>query len=156
MSETRRVLVVDDQLGDIQWVIDLLEYHGFAVDVESNEVAARRRLERVKESTLSYALAIFDIMLGTQNMEELVVIDPEILDDSKDTGVRLCQYARKELQIPSSTLPIVCISARDDDPELRYALRKLNIPLLSRTPQSVGESLRQYIEEHLLPPEGRR
>lgn len=151
MSDGGKVLIVDDQIGDIRWVIDLLSHYRYSVDVETNEEAARRRLDMVSRSEVSYVLAIIDIMVATRDMEDLVEIDEEFLEESKDTGVRLCEYARKNLQIPPSKLPIVCFSARDDDPELRHALSKLRIPLFSRTPQSVGESLRDYIDKNLKP-----
>ena len=151
MSDARKVLIVDDQIGDIGWAMDLLRHYGYLIDVATNEEAACRRLEKVSRSELSYSLAIFDIMVATRDMEDLVEIDEQFLEESRDTGVRLCQYVRTELQIPASMLPIVCISARDDDSELRYTLRKLGIPLFSRTPQNTEESLRHYIDKHLAP-----
>ena len=85
MSDARRVLIVDDQIGDIGWAIDLLRHHGYAVDIETNEVSARRRLKEMSRSEVSYALAIFDIMVATRDMEDLVDIDEQFLEESRDS-----------------------------------------------------------------------
>ncbi len=153
MSSSNGILLVDDHIGDISWLVDLLEARGYEVDQVTNEDAARRRLEGVKESLekgrATYVLAIVDIMVSTRDIMDLVKLTEEFYAESKDTGIRLCQYARDELKISAEHLPIVCISARADLENFKPQLDRLRISLFSRTPQTSGESIRDYLEENL-------
>lgn len=148
MKATAKVLLVDDHIGDIRWLIDFLEWRGYEVDQITNEEAARRQLEAVKEGSSSYALAIIDIMVSIKDIMDLVEPNERFYEQSRDTGIRLCHYARKELGLSAERLPIVCISARDDD-EVKRSLEELDVPLFSRTPQAVEDSIREYITDAL-------
>ncbi len=148
-----RILLVDDHIGDISWLVDLLEARGYEVEQVTNEEAARRVLEGVKErlaegQTAGYGLAVVDIMVSIKDIMDLVDLDEKFYEQSKDTGVRLCRYARDELEISADDLPIVCISARADQEEFKPQLDQLGIPLFSRTPQNPEESIRSYIEDN--------
>jgi len=148
MASTK-VLIVDDHIGDITWLVDFLEDRGYTTDHDTNEMAARRRLEQIRNGDLEYAHAIVDIMVSIDDITELMELDEKFYRDSRDTGLRLCQYARKELKISKTVLPIVCLSAAADREEIRSGLKELNIELYSRAPQSKDEDIREYLIENL-------
>lgn len=145
----QKVLIVDDQPADITWLLDILESKGYAYEIASHEEKARELLQEVKRGEVHYALAIFDVMVAIRDMRSLVRLDPTLLKESTDTGVRLCYFARKELKISPKTLPIVCISARPDRDQFLSRLKKLKVPLFSRIPEGGERSIRDYIDEKL-------
>lgn len=142
------VLLVDDHPDDIGWVFDLLEKRGYNVDTATNEEAAKGLLKAVKSEQKNYALAIVDVMVSVKDIMDLVELTDDYFELSRQTGVRLCRYAREELGIGPDKLPIVCISARDSD-EVRTPLRALGVPLYNRMAPSREESIREYIRENL-------
>lgn len=146
-----KVLLIDDHVGDISWLIDFLEARGYQVDQETNEVDARAKLESVKEGESAYNLAIIDIMVSIMDIMDLVDLDDDYFEKSRETGLRLCRYARKELGISEVQLPIVCISAATDREEIQKGLEELGVPLYSRVPQAPENSIRNFLEQHLLP-----
>jgi CheY-like chemotaxis protein len=146
------VLLVDDHVGDITWLMDYLEFQGYEIAHVTNEEAARKKLEAVKARKTCYSLAIIDIMVSVKDIMDLVKVSDGLYEDSQRTGIRLCKYARRELGIPAEELPIVCISARADDEEFQEALGELGIKLFSRVPQTAEESLREYLKENLPKP----
>lgn len=154
MSAPPRVFIVDDQIGDLLWLVDLLRQRGYEERVATNEEAAKRHLVEIQQGRESYALAIFDVMVATKDLADLVKLDSGLDDrffeDSRNTGIRLCSYARKELGISESQLPIVCITVREDD-EVKTALRKLGIQLFNRAPSSKRDSIRRFLERKLTP-----
>ncbi|MCP3961827.1 MAG: response regulator transcription factor [bacterium] len=147
MSSPPKILLVDDHLGDIRPLIHHLEWLGYGIDHVANEEAARRALEAVSADDTAYALAIIDIMVSTKDIMDLVDLDASFLEDSQDTGIRLCEYAREQLGISEEHLPIICISARNDD-AARDALDALGIPLYGRVPKPDG-SILQYFDSNL-------
>lgn len=149
MSENPSVLVVDDQVGDIEWLLDRVLDRGYEIVVATNERAARKRLDAIKKGDESYALAIVDVMVAIMDLTELVDLDEEFFVESRDTGIRLCQYARQELGISEGELPIVSLTVRDD-PEVRAAMEELGIPLVGREPGGgPADLLDEYLERHL-------
>lgn len=144
-----RVLIIDDHIGDITWLVDYLEDRGYGVDQDTNEVAARQRLALIKEGKAAYTLAIIDIMVSIMDIMEIVELDDDFYEESRNTGLRLCQYARNELGIHEKTLPIVCISAAADREDIKAGLDELKIRLFSRVPQAPEESIREYLEREL-------
>ena len=144
-----RVLLVDDHIGDITWLVDLLESRGYEVDNVTDEETARGRLEAVKEGRASYALAVIDIMVSIQDIRKLAALDEEFFRESKRTGIRLCELARRRLRLSESDLPIVCISARSDHEEIIKPLDELGVRVFSRVPQSREDSIRGYLEQKL-------
>ncbi len=153
MTSEARVLLVDDHIGDVTWLVDFLEDRGYNVDQVTNEEAARRKLEAVKAAVKAgqetYVLAIIDIMVSIKDIMDLVNLDEKFFEESRETGIRLCAYAREELALEPDDLPIVCISARSDHEEIRKPLGQLGIRLFSRVPQSREESIREYLKERL-------
>jgi CheY-like chemotaxis protein len=145
MSKTS-VLLVDDRIGDITWLIDLLESYSSSIDLVSNEVDARERFSRFEKGSVFYRLAIVDIMVSVKSVMDLVQLDESFYAESSKTGLRLCSYAREELGICKKALPIVCISARADDEDIRQELERLGVPLYSRVPQSSEDDLGGYID----------
>jgi CheY-like chemotaxis protein len=146
MSE--RVLIVDDQIGDLVWLLDLVRNRGYEVVVATNEEAAQERFKAVKAGTESYSLAIVDVMVAVKDLARLAALDDQFFEDSRNTGIRLCQLARRELGITDGELPIVCLTAREDD-EVRDAMRELDIPLFHRAEYSSSDSIRGFVEEKL-------
>lgn len=150
MTESPSVLVVDDQIGDLRWLLDLIRNRGHNVVVATNEEAARRKLEEVKEGTATYKLAVIDVMVAIKDLMDLATLDEQFFESSRDTGIRLCQYAREELRLSNKVLPIACLTVRDDD-EVKSAMSRLKIPLFNRAPYNPSESIRDFIEARLTP-----
>ena len=146
-TEARACRLVDDHLGDIRPLIQRLEWLGYSIDHFANEEAARGALETVSVGAATYALAIIDIMVSTKDIMDLVDLDASFFENSQDTGIRLCEYARVVLGISDQQLPIICISARSDD-NVKNALGALGISLYSRVPKP-DESIREYLDANL-------
>jgi len=150
MTERPSVLIVDDQVGDLVWLIDLIQNRGYEIVFATNEEAAAERVRAVKGRTETYMLAIVDVMIAIKDLSKLTSLNHEFFENSRDTGIRLCRLARRELGISRGQLPIVCLTVRDDE-EVRNAMRELEIPLFNRAPGSATDSIRGYIEKNLPP-----
>lgn len=148
MTSSSRVLIVDDQVGDISWLIDLIQDRGYLVVLATNEEAAMKQLDAVRQGHASYALAVIDVMVALKDLSDLVTLDDEVLAASRDTGIRLCQIARRDLGLSEFNLPIVCLTVREDN-EVKAAMRDLGIPLFNRAPYGPEESIREFIDTHL-------
>jgi CheY-like chemotaxis protein len=149
MNKGPSVLIVDDQVGDIGWLIDLIQSRGYMVVLATNEEAAMKQLDSVKQGKVSYALAIVDVMVAIMDLMDLIALEDKFLADSlkksEDTGIRLCEYARETLGLSEKELPIICITIRED-PDVREAMKRLGIRLFNRA--SYGkDSIRQFIED---------
>jgi hypothetical protein len=151
-----RVLIVDDQVGEIVWLLDELRLRGCETVVVSDEDGARRHLKAVGDGRESYRAAIFDVMVAVKDLWELIDlgedVDEDFFADSRDTGIRLCRYARGELGLTAEELPIACLTVRDDS-AIHQAMDELDIPLYHRIPESWGESIETFLDRHL-PPRG--
>lgn len=148
MTSAPSVLIVDDQIGDIGWLIDLIQSLGYLMVLATNEEAARKHLQEVKQGKASYALAVVDVMVAIKDLVDLMSLDDKFFEDSRDTGIRLCRYARRELGLSPKELPIVCITVRDDQ-EVRTAMKDLGIRLFNRAPYGQEDSIRDYVEANL-------
>ena len=148
MNETPRVLIVDDQIGDLLWLIDLIQNRGHDVVVATNEEAARERLRAVKAGKESYTLAVVDVMVAVKDLTRIAALDEQFFEDSRNSGIRLCQLAREGLGISSGQLPIACLTAREDE-EVKNAMESLSIPLYHRAEYSSADSIRGFIEQYL-------
>lgn len=153
-QESRQVLIIDDQLGEILWLLDRLRHRGYETVVATNEEAGRRQLEAVKDGRERYAAAIIDVMVAIKDLEDLLAedeeLDDEFFEESTDTGIRLCRYARRDLSLSADDLPIACLTVREDD-EVKEAMKGLGIPLYNRIPQDPSESIVGFLEQHLPP-----
>ena len=147
-GERPQVLIIDDQLGEILWLLLIIKSYGFDPIVATNEKAARAHLAAIADGRESYALAIIDVMVALRDLEDLIDLDEDFLEESTDTGIRLCRYARQELGIAEAQLPIGCLTVRDDD-DVKEAMSELAIPLFHRVPQHSAESIRSFLEQHL-------
>lgn len=148
MSEPARVLIIEDQIGDVLWLVDLIRSRGYEVVLATNEQAARKLLEAVSREQASYALAIVDVAVAIQDLQDLISFDEQFFESSLSTGIRLCRYARRDLGLSPQRIPIACLTVRDDD-EVRAAMEDLRIPLFNKAPQSPSESIRGFIEDCL-------
>jgi len=148
MTATPKVLIVDDQPGDIGWLVDRIAERGYEIVMATNERAARERLQAVKDGREKYAAAIFDVMVTTMDLEDLVELDEQFFLDSQDTGIRLAHLAREELKLSARQLPIAGLTIRDDD-EVRKAMEELRIPLFDRTPPARSEGINRFLDKHL-------
>lgn len=148
MPQQPSVLIIDDQVGDLVWLIDLIQNRGYEIVFATNEEAARERFRAVKEQAESYVLTIVDVMIAIKDLSKLTSLDREFFASSRDTGIRLCRLARRELGISRGQLPIVCLTVRDDE-DVRRAMEELDILLFNRAPGSSAGSIRGYIERHL-------
>jgi DNA-binding NtrC family response regulator len=90
MAQQTRVLIVDDQVGMLETLIDILADRGLEVDTADNGYVAIRKM---KEQ--SYDLAFMDIKMpginGVQTFRELKKIDPKI------TVIMMTAYAVEDL-----------------------------------------------------------
>ncbi|HEV2856184.1 MAG TPA: hypothetical protein VHC97_25570 [Thermoanaerobaculia bacterium] len=148
MSELSRVLIIEDQIGDVLWLVDLIRSRGYEVVLATNEEAARKLLEAVSRGQESYALAIMDVAVAIKDLQDLIALDEQFFEDSVNTGIRLCRYARQKLGLSPERLPIVCLTVRDDE-EVKAAMEDLQIPLFNKAPQSQSESIRGFIEDRV-------
>lgn len=150
MTAPTRVLIVEDQVGDLYWLLDLIQSRGYEVVVATNEAAAQERLRAVKDGTESFRLAIVDVMVAIKDIKDLANLDERFFEDSKRTGIRLCHLARDKdkLGLSAEQLPIVCLTVRDDE-EVREAMKALGVPLYNKAPHTPSESIRQFIEDRL-------
>lgn len=149
-----KVLVVDDQVGEVLWLLDDIRHRGCEAVVVSTEAAARAQLEAVRDGREAYRAAIIDVMVAVKDLWDLIAlgenVDEKFFADSRDTGLRLCRYAREDLGLTAAILPIACLTVRDD-PEVRKATTALTIPLYQRMSDDSAESLRSFLDEHLPP-----
>lgn len=148
MSETPRVLLIEDQVGDIEWLVDLIKARGYEIDLATNRMAARQRLDAIKDGRASYALAIIDIMIATEDIERLTELNEESFGDAKRAGIDLCRYARETLRISASTLPIICLSVLQDD-ATKNSLEELGIVLYPRSSPQRATPLRIFLASNL-------
>lgn len=151
-ADRQQVLIVDDQLGEILWLLDRIRHRGYEVVVATNEASARERLDAVKKGNEVYAAAIIDVMVALQDSEDLqgqdLNLDEVFFEESEDTGIRLCRYARETLGITNRDLPIACLTVRDDA-GVQEAMEQLGIPLYNRSPQDASESIMRFVECYL-------
>jgi CheY-like chemotaxis protein len=150
VSINKRVLLIDDRVDDISWLVDDLSARGCEVHQVTNEKAARQKLHEVREALDEgehpVRLAIVDIMIPVMDILELVDIDDDFFEDSAKSGVRLCRYARKELKITEEDLPILSLTARSDDMEIRKELNEIGIQgIFGRMKQNDEEGIREYL-----------
>ena len=150
MQDIPRVLVVDDEPDNLMWLFDLIHNRGHEVEIAANEQAARERLQAVKAGAEHYVLAIIDVMVATHDLSALKTLDGEFFKISRDTGIRLCQYARLELGLSDVELPIVCLTIRHDD-DVKTAMSELGIQLYVRHDDDSGESIQSLIDQKLGP-----
>jgi len=155
MTQTPTVLVVDDQIGEILWLIKDLRARGFHVVHSTNERSAMRHFMAVREGQERYRLAIVDIAVATLDIEDMVRekvnLDSAFLKESAETGLRLCEFARRELKLSEKDLPIVCLSIRAKDKDVEDRLAPLGIQAFERDPQDPEQSIRGYLDRHLAP-----
>ena len=146
MTET--VLIVDDQLDEILWLLELLQHRGYGVVLATNERDANSRLMAIHDGTESYAAAVFDVMLSTLSIEDIVSsqaeLNDEFFEESKDTGLRLCRRA-KELGLE---LPMACLTVRKDA-EVEAVSDETGIPVYNRIPLEESESILKFLDQHL-------
>jgi len=145
------VLLVDDQPGDVTWLIDFLSDNGCDIHLATNEAAAKRALVGMAEGKYSYLFAIFDIMVTTVDLAELLDfndLDEDFFQESHNAGLRLCRFARDTLYLSEEILPIACISIRNDD-DLILSLREMNIPLYARISRNPSGSICDFITARL-------
>jgi len=145
------VLIVEDQIGDLHWLTDLIEDRGYTYVVASSEKQAMARLDAVAEGREHYALAIIDVMVSTLDIDELLDLpdlDEKYFRDSRETGIRLCKYARMDRKITAEQLPIFCCTVRDDA-EVADALQSLDIPHFLKDYEEDERSIRAEIQQRL-------
>ncbi len=145
MIERPRVLIVDDQMGDLLWLLDLIQNRGYDAVIATNEEAAQERFRAIKAGTETYALAVVDVMVAVKDLTRIVALNDQFFENSRNTGIRLCQLARNGLGITAEQLPIACLTAREDD-EVRNVMRELDIPLFHRAEYSSSRSIRGFVE----------
>jgi CheY-like chemotaxis protein len=152
MTQAVSVLVVDDEVGDLGWLLDIVESRGYGVRLATNEEEARARLLAVSQGLEAYVLAVVDVMMAIKDITSLAEteLDESFFDESRDTGIRVCRYARRDLGITTSTLPMVCLTVRDDD-QVKAAMAELEIPLFDRSPSTSSDEFRRVVESHLPP-----
>jgi CheY-like chemotaxis protein len=155
MNERHKVFIVDDQAGEIRSLIRRIKSRGYEVELATNERDARAGLSQIAADPRPYAAGIFDIMVAIVDLETLlqmgdeVDLAKEILEPSTDTGIRLCQYAREDLQLDEKTFPIAALSVRDDT-ELRQALQAFGVTLYERGAEDHSErSIMRFVKHHL-------
>ncbi len=148
-----QVLLVEDQAEDISWLMDLLNGRGYEVTKAANGQEAFEHLDQIHEAlqngASTFQLAIFDVMVATHDLRDLSMLTEDFVEKSKRIGLELCHYAREELEILEQDLPIVCLSALSDQPQVVEELDRLGIPRFNKASQDDTDSIRSYIETNL-------
>ncbi len=147
MSSSPRVLLIDDQRGDILPLIQRIEWLGYGIHHVAKKDAAIRALDDVSTGAANYVLGIIDVMIATRDIKDLMHLDRRLFKDSLDTGVHLCRYARNKLRLTEEQLPIVGITSRTDD-SVKKEFDALGIRLFSRVPEP-EDSILDYLGSHL-------
>lgn len=84
-------------------------------------------------------------MMATHDIFSVQEVDQRFFDSSKDSGIRLCRYAREELRISPESLPIAVFTARTDE-KVKEAIGALDGVQLFVRDWAEGEgSLDHYI-----------
>lgn len=115
--------------------------------VQSAAAEGRRRLEAVASGEESYALAIVDVMMALDSLEEILKLEHAVNENAKRIGVKLCREARERIR-PPQMLDIVCFSIRDDT-DIRDELRTLGVRYISKAALHGWDDLRDHIKKAL-------
>jgi len=151
-QEPTRVLMVEDQVGDLFWVIDLLQGRGYHVEAAKNEEAAREALAEVAAHLGEFALVILDVMMATVDINRLVQegnLSSEALLPSLEAGLRLARYLRHDLGVGPRDVRVVCCTARAGDPEVQRVMEQLQIPVFGKVARPAESSLRAWLMANL-------
>jgi CheY-like chemotaxis protein len=146
MRGSKRVLIIDDGIDHVADLRDTVRTCGGEPVIASNAAEGRRRLAAVAKGEESYALAIIDVMMALDSLEEVLKMEQAVNEDSKRIGVTLCREARK--RINPQTLDIVCFSIRNDA-DIIDELRTLGIRYLSKETASGWNDLRDHVKKAL-------
>jgi len=128
---TRNVLIIDDEQEHIEVLANHVRACGGEPVIARHEAEARQRLQAVADGKESYALAIIDVMMPINSLEEILDLEEAVNDDSTRSGVRLCELACNELHITPRPLEIVCFTIRDDV-NVKTAITRLGIDYYSK------------------------
>ena len=154
MDVERKVLVVDDQATEIEWLIYRLHKRGYEVTLATNEQAAIHELSEVESGCVRYRAAIFDIMVAVDDLANLMKLAEKSerddkFDQSFDTGIRLCRLVRQDLGMSEKSFPIAALSVRDDD-EAETSLKELGVPLYRRDAEPrTSDSIMCFVDRYL-------
>lgn len=158
MSDRPRVLLVDDQAGEIEWLVRRINERGYEVVLATNEEAARKQCQALADGEARFEAGIFDIMVAVKDLVALIEmgeeadLDDDFFEASTDTGVRLCRFVREELGLSQEDFPIAALSVRDDQAVVE-ALRELGVPLYKREADDRSrQSIVRFLDRHLAPP----
>jgi CheY-like chemotaxis protein len=143
---TRNVLIIDDEQEHIEVLANQVRACGGEPVIARHEAEARERLHAVARGEERYALAIIDVMMPINSLEAILELDDAVNEDSKCSGVRLCELACNELRIAPRPLEIVCFTIRDDE-DVKAMIHRLGIDYYSKVTDFVG--LRQRIRKAL-------
>jgi CheY-like chemotaxis protein len=125
------VLIAEDQMEDIVWLFEYLRNRGCEVHIVTNEAEARRQLDAVARGETRYAFALFDVMMAQFSVLMAAELDEAFFMSARDTGIRLCSYARYTLGLSKRTLPIICYSMRSDA-ALVAELERMDVPFVCK------------------------
>jgi len=137
------VLVVDDQVEEINWLLDILIARGYEIVLVSDEDSAIFELGEVRAGRAQYDLAIVDVMVAAKSIEAIVdelaaaergASEANRRGSSSDAGIRICQYARTVLGLGEAELPIQVLTVRQDKAVMN-AMKRLGIPISERLPK---------------------
>jgi CheY-like chemotaxis protein len=148
MHGSRRVLIIDDGIEHVQDLCDTVRGFGGEPVIAINAAEGRRHLAAIADGQESYALAIIDVMMAIDSLEEVLKLEHAVNQDAKRIGVTLCREARERYQISSQTLDIVCFSIRDDA-DIVDELNELGIRHISKVAPRGWADLGEYVKRAL-------
>lgn len=165
MKKTRpkRILIVDDQIDELNWLLDVFLSAGYEVVLVSDEETAIQELDEIAAHRAQYDLAVVDVMVAAKSVEALVeeISRKDLASgsgrrskQSRDAGIRICEYARSILGLKEVDLPIQCLTVRTDAAVIE-TMRRLGIPVSERLPEgstgAVLESIARLLQLKLRP-----
>lgn len=151
-QEASVVLLIEDQVGDLFWIIDLVQARGYQVEAARNEEDARMALAQVAANPGRYALVLIDVMMATIDINRVLRepnLDPKALEPSPEAGIRLAQYLREELRVTPQQVAVICCTAKHEDAKVRRIMEELDIPVYDRYARAQESSLRTWLKTNL-------
>lgn len=150
MQVSKRVLIIDDGVEHVQRLCNTVRSFGGEPVVAINAAEGRSRIAAIAGGKENYALAIIDVMMALNSLDEVARAEQAVEEDSKRIGVTLCREARESHRISPQTLDIVCFSIRDDD-DIVDELCALGIRYISKVAPRGWNDLREHVKKALSP-----
>jgi hypothetical protein len=143
--ERKRVLLVDDEITDLEFLLSTIRNQGKEYDIARNEAEAFYFLNRMIDNDDLYLLAVINSVV-VKDLSELISM-PELprsfFSNAKGTGIRLCRFVRDELRVPAERMPIaLTLKKRADEVE---GIDRLGVYQFKRKASKYDDPLSRFV-----------